>query len=81
MNDLEKLRVILPHWIEHNTGHGREFEKWAATLSEAGEEEIAGLLKQAYLFLQDADLVLKEALSKAGGEIKSGDPHHHHHHH
>ena len=33
MNDLEKLRVILPHWIEHNIGHGREFANWAETLS------------------------------------------------
>lgn len=79
MNDLEKLRVILPHWIEHNAGHGKEFANWADTLSSAGEKEIAELLKQAEAFLQSADSVLKEALEKAGGEM-SGKSHHHHPH-
>ncbi len=80
MNDLEKLRVVLPHWIEHNLGHGREFAKWGETLSSVGEEEIAWLLKKAESILRDADSVLKEALEKAGGEI-SGESHHHHHDH
>ena len=78
MNDLEKLRVILPHWIEHNAGHGSEFAKWAETLNAAGEEQIAGLLKQAESFLQDADSVLKEALAKAGGEMPESGQHHPH---
>ena len=80
MNDLEKLRVVLPHWIEHNIGHGLEFAKWSETLSSVGEEEIAGLLKTAESFLRDADSVLKEALAKAGGEMSGGGHHHTHHH-
>ena len=81
MNDLEKLQVVLPHWIEHNVGHGREFAKWAESLSSASEEEIAGLLKKAEAFLQEADSVLKEALIKAGSDITDGSHHHHSHHH
>jgi hypothetical protein len=80
MNDLEKLRVILPHWIEHNIGHGREFAKWAETLSSAGERDLAALLKKAEAFLQDADSVLQEALVRAGGEMSGASPHHPHHH-
>lgn len=80
MNDLEKLRVILPHWIEHNIGHGREFAKWAETLSSAGEQDLAALLKKAEAFLQDADSVLQEALVRAGGEMSGADAHHQHHH-
>ena len=81
MNDLEKLRVILPHWIEHNIGHGKEFASWADTLNAAGEEEIAQLLKKAEAFLQDADIALKEAFTRAGGEMSAGGDHHHTHHH
>jgi len=81
MNDLEKLQVVLPHWIEHNIGHGSEFAKWAETLNSAGEEEIAGLLKKAEAFLQEADSVLKEALIKAGSDMTDGSHHHHSHHH
>ncbi len=80
MKDLEKLRVVLPHWIEHNIGHGQEFAKWSEILSSAGEKEIAELLKKAEGFLHDADSVLKKALAQAGGEL-SGDAHHHPHHH
>ncbi len=80
MNDLEKLRVILPHWIEHNIGHGKEFASWADTLNTAGEGEIAQLLKKAEAFLQDADIALKEALARAGGEMSAGGDHHHTHH-
>jgi len=81
MNELEKLRVVLPHWIEHNIGHGREFASWAETLSSSGERDIAALLKKAEAFLQDADRVLKEALTKAGGEISGAGHHHNHPHH
>ena len=80
MDELEKLRVMLPHWIEHNVGHGAEFSNWAVTLDSVGEAEIASLLKKAEAFLQDADTVLKEALQKAGGSLDDGDHHHGHHH-
>jgi len=79
MDNLEKLRVLLPHWIEHNIGHGREFEKWAGILGEAGDKEVAGLLRKAHSCLQDADVVLREALARTGGSM-GGEGHHHHHH-
>lgn len=81
MNDLEKVRIILPHWIEHNIDHGREFAKWAKTLSAIGEKDLAALLKKAEAFLQDADAVLQEALSKAGGKMGDNGSHHHPHSH
>ena len=81
MNDMEKLRVILPHWIDHNLGHGQEFATWAETLGSAGEHKVAELLKKAAAFLEQADSVLKEALDKAGGPLEGKGGHHHHHHH
>jgi len=39
--DLEKLRVLLPHWIEHNEEHATSFQKWAAKARELGREETA----------------------------------------
>ncbi|MDD3619395.1 MAG: hypothetical protein RBR09_05250 [Desulfobulbaceae bacterium] len=79
MNDMDKLRVLLPHWLEHNRGHGREFAKWAELMHAAGRGEIAELLERAEAWLQEADAALAEALRKSGG--KPGDDHHHHHHH
>ena len=80
MNDVEKLRVILPHWIEHNIGHGKEFATWAETLDSAGEKEIAELLDKATAYLEQADSVLKKVLAKTGGPLEGESSHHHHHH-
>ncbi|HHO47871.1 MAG TPA: hypothetical protein ENN06_05395 [Desulfobacteraceae bacterium] len=79
MNDVDKLRVLLPHWLEHNRDHGREFAKWAELMRAAGRGEIAELLEQADASLREADAALEAALRKSGG--KPGNDHHHHHHH
>lgn len=68
MKDVDKLRVLLPHWIEHNQGHGAEFFRWAETLT-ADAPEIAGLLRRASDALQSAHRSLEEALERAGGPL------------
>lgn len=78
VEDLEKVRVLLPHWIEHNAGHGEEFAKWAVQLDAAGEKDLATLLRQAETALREADSFLRSALEKSGGPL-TGHEHHHHH--
>lgn len=78
MDNLEKLRVLLPHWLEHNASHGQEFTRWAE-LVEGDNREIATLLKKAASALLAADAALREALQRSGGE-RPEDAHHHHHH-
>lgn len=88
MNDLEKLRVMLPHWIEHNQGHGAEFSQWADKLA-ADTPEVADLLRKAVSSLQEVQAALEEALAGAGGPLEGAAPQHghphsgggHHHHH
>lgn len=80
MDNLEKLRVLLPHWLEHNASHGQEFSHWAQ-LVEGGHQEIATLLQRAAASLQAADGALREALHRAGGGSPGDEPHDHHHHH
>lgn len=75
MDDMDKLRVLLPHWIEHNREHGREFAKWAGPARAAGHSDIAELLGRAAASLLAADAALREALHRSGGEL-----HDHHHH-
>jgi len=38
MNDLEKLQVLIPHWIEHNNEHADEFRRWAEKAGDATPE-------------------------------------------
>ena len=76
MKNLDKLRVLLPHWITHNQGHGGEYADWADRIA-SDQPEISDLLKKAASALTLADTALSEALHRAGGPLDS--PHHHHH--
>jgi hypothetical protein len=78
MEEMDKLRVMLPHWIEHNGKHGEEFSVWAEKIESDGATEVASLLKQAVGSLQLAEEYLQQALEKMGGPL-SGQGHHHHH--
>ena len=80
MTEIEKVRVLLPHLIEHTHSHGQEFAKWAAVLDENGQQEAAVLMNEAFAHLQKAAQGLEDALAKIGGPL-AGKGHHHHHHH
>lgn len=73
----DKLRVLLPHWIEHNREHGLEFKKWVTALETDGEPDLALLINQAAALFDKATELLDQALSLAGGP--EGEHHHHHH--
>lgn len=81
MDNSEKLRIILQHWIEHNAGHVAEFEKWQKTMTEDGKEKIATLMGEAIRRMDRVSEALAEALKDCGGPSESGGEHHHHHHH
>ena len=60
--EIRKLRLLLPHWIEHNREHASEFRDWAAKVGEANSE-----LVSAADFLDAASSALVEALKQLGG--------------
>lgn len=74
MNDLEKLRVMLPHWIDHNQGHEGEFARWAEKLA-ADAPEAARLIHDAVHSLQKARTSLEAALEQAGGPLEAPSAH------
>jgi hypothetical protein len=76
MNDQDKLRVLIPHWIEHNREHAAEFERWADVV-----ELVSPEIRTAAITIQNANLALTAALSKLGGPLDDQEFHHHHHHH
>ncbi len=77
-SDIEKLRVLLPHWIEHSHSHQEEFKKWVELVRDGGHEEIAAIIEKAIVAMGETDTLLQQALEKAGGPAEG---HHHHHHH
>ncbi|MBW2467010.1 MAG: hypothetical protein JRF02_06885 [Deltaproteobacteria bacterium] len=77
-SDLEKLQVLLTHWLQHNESHGEEYLKWAETARKGGYAATAEFIEQAVDLLQQADESLQKALESVGGPSRG---HHHHHHH
>lgn len=77
MKDIDKLRALIPHWIEHNHEHAAEYLKWA----EKGGE-VADDIREAANALNKVNWSLKHALDELGGPAEyKGPPHHHHHQH
>lgn len=68
MTDLQKLRILLPHWIEHNTEHAAEFRAWAERARAAGRESPASDIALAADELEWANEELAAALEKLGQE-------------
>jgi len=68
MEQIEKLRVLLPHWIEHNGEHAAEFRDYAEHSGKAKDSLLA-----AAQLMEEANARLSEALDKLGGPLE----HHH----
>ena len=68
MKEIEKLRVLIPHWIEHNTEHEEEFRRWA---DKAGD--FSGSLIAAADSIKIANKHLQSALDQMGGPLPTPD--------
>ncbi len=81
MDNVDKLRVLLQHWIDHNKGHAEEFAKWQELMTEDAKGVIADHIGEAIKEMEKANEHLAKALQDAGGpkEGGGGDDHHHHH--
>jgi hypothetical protein len=79
LSELEKLRVLIPHWLEHSHSHQHEFEKWLEVVKDAGQGEAAEAIEKALQQMAGADKYLREALDALGGEVAGHHGHHHHH--
>ncbi len=81
MDNVEKLRVMLQHWIDHNKGHVEEFEKWRKTMADDGQDALADHITEAVKIMAEVNASLGKALHAAGGPKDDGHHHDHHHHH
>jgi len=47
MDDRAKLRVLIEHWMEHNSEHVREFITWADKADDMGQPEARKHIEEA----------------------------------
>jgi hypothetical protein len=71
MNETDKLRVLIPHWIEHNNEHAAEFRHWAEQAGDASADILAATDAMAHINEQ-----LLSALEKLGGALPWPQDHH-----
>ena len=67
MNEIEKLRVLIPHWVEHNNEQAQEFRDWAEQAGETAQE-----ILDAAEAMSRVNTHLLSALEKLGGSIPHG---------
>ena len=62
MTELEKLKHLLGHWIEHNKVHVKTYSEWAARAESLGEKNLAEMLKRIAEESKKLEELFKKAL-------------------
>ena len=62
MDDLEKLKRLLPHWMKHNDEHVKTYKDWADKMSSLGKEELAEVLEVIHQESQKLRGLFEEAI-------------------
>ncbi len=66
MDDLEKLKRLLPHWMKHNDEHAKTYKDWAEKMTSLGKEELAEVLEVIHQESQKLRGLFEEALRVVG---------------
>jgi hypothetical protein len=64
MNEHQKLRVLIPRWVEHNQEHTHEFLRFLETAGDAAVD-----LREAAGHMTLVNQALAAALEKLGGAL------------
>ena len=80
MDDIEKSKVRLSHWISHNIEHLTGYLEVAELLETQGRGDIAGRIKLGVEFVEKANKEFEQALSMLGGDSESSEASHSHSH-
>lgn len=62
MEDRERLKVMIEHWIRHNEAHFDEYRKWASVAASLGLEEVRQKIDEATARIQEANRIFQRAL-------------------
>jgi hypothetical protein len=62
MDAMEKARIRLEHWIEHNDQHQREYETFAQELVRSGKTQSAEFVQEMITLNAKATGCLRKAL-------------------
>ena len=66
-DDQERVKVLLPHWMEHNAEHAEEFRRWAERVRAIGHAAAADRITAAARAMEQANAELEAALASLRG--------------
>ncbi len=61
MTELEKLKHLIKHWMEHNDAHVKTYSEWASKAESLGKKELADILKQIAAETEKQEELFKKA--------------------
>lgn len=64
--NLEKAKTLVTHWINHNSEHKADFEKWAEKLSNLGAGKTSTEIYNAAKMMDKVNEHLTRALTVLG---------------
>jgi len=62
MDVIEKAKIRLEHWLEHNLQHINEYQEFIKVLKEAGKEKSARYMEEMVQYIVKSNESLKNAL-------------------
>ncbi len=69
---VDKLKVLLPHWVEHNDQHLAELRRWRRALRDHAPLA-ASMMDLAITQLEEAGRALAAAGDELGADARDGD--------
>ena len=63
-NEMDKLRILLSHWIEHNKEHGNEFREWGDKARNRGKSLVQRDILDAAQYMDKSSESLQRALNE-----------------
>lgn len=61
MDEMDKLRHLIGHWVEHNVEHANTYNEWAARAEAAGRPKAAGTLRRIASETERLNALFREA--------------------
>jgi len=62
MDEIQKLSIVIEHWIEHHQSHMGEYRKWAQRAGGLGLERVKSGIEEAIETLSQSNKHLEKAL-------------------
>jgi hypothetical protein len=64
MDELEKLKTLIPHWMEHNDEHAETYKNWAEKMSSSEKSELSEILMRLHQETRTLRELFEEAMRR-----------------